>query len=131
MFTGTRLLAMDDDLRMKATECIQTNFLDVLETREFHILPTIKLELIGERNRVLIWWDMKNLDSTILKPKLMCDLVINWIAEQLRKDNDLQELCEYVWKFTRKSLFELEVLILDAFTLSQRWKTSWLCWYGW
>ncbi len=47
MFLGTRLLAMDDDLRMKATECIQENFVEVLETREFHLLPTIKLELVG------------------------------------------------------------------------------------
>ncbi len=47
MFLGTRLLAMDDDLRMKATECIQRNFIAVLETREFHLLPTIKLELVG------------------------------------------------------------------------------------
>jgi len=38
---------MDDDLRMKATECIQRNFIAVLETREFHLLPTIKLELVG------------------------------------------------------------------------------------
>jgi hypothetical protein len=48
MFLGTRLLAMDDDLQIKATECIQTNFLEVVDTREFHTLPTIKLELIGE-----------------------------------------------------------------------------------
>lgn len=46
-FSGTRLLAIDDDLRIKANECIQTNFLAVLETREFHLLPTIKLELIS------------------------------------------------------------------------------------
>jgi hypothetical protein len=33
----------------------------------------------------------------MLKSKLMCDLVINWIAEQLSKDDsNLQELCEYV-----------------------------------
>jgi hypothetical protein len=43
---------MDDDLRTKATECIQTNFVAVLETREFHILPTIKLELIGTDNKI-------------------------------------------------------------------------------
>lgn len=45
---------MDDDLRMKATECIHTNFLDVLETREFHVLPTIKLELIGRNHFFLL-----------------------------------------------------------------------------
>ncbi len=49
MFAGTRLLAMDDDLRMKATESIQTKFMDVLDTREFHLLPTIKLEFIGKK----------------------------------------------------------------------------------
>ncbi len=44
---------MDDDLRMKATECIQKNFLAVIETREFHTLPTIKLELIS-KNRTFV-----------------------------------------------------------------------------
>jgi hypothetical protein len=43
-----RLMAMDDDLRSKATECIQNNFFAILETREFHVLPSIKLELIGK-----------------------------------------------------------------------------------
>ncbi|CAF3649637.1 unnamed protein product [Adineta steineri] len=77
-----RLLAMDDELREKATECIETNFTAVLETREFHTLATIKLELV---------------DSTALKPKITCDLVINWIVEQLEKnDSNLQELCEYM-----------------------------------
>lgn len=46
-FLGTRLLAIDDDLRTKANEFIKNNFNAVLETREFHTLPTIKLELIG------------------------------------------------------------------------------------
>ncbi len=41
-------MAMDDDLRSKATECIQNNFFSVLETREFHALPSIKLELVGK-----------------------------------------------------------------------------------
>ena len=49
IFLGTRLLAVDDDLRTKASECIQTNFTAVLQTREFHTLPTIKLELIGKK----------------------------------------------------------------------------------
>lgn len=40
---------MDDDLRMKATECIHKNFSAVLDTREFHTLPTMKLELIGKK----------------------------------------------------------------------------------
>ncbi|CAF2445769.1 unnamed protein product [Rotaria sp. Silwood2] len=75
-----RLLAMDDDLRTKANECIQNNFAAVLETRECLMLPTIKLELI---------------DSKVLKPKVMCDLVINWIVQQLCKDNtNLPGLCE-------------------------------------
>jgi hypothetical protein len=39
---------------------------------------------------------MQDLDSTMFKPKLMCDLVINWLAEQLCEDSNLQELCEYV-----------------------------------
>jgi hypothetical protein len=42
---------MDDDLRTKAAECIQTNFTAVLETREFHTLSTVKLELVGEKKR--------------------------------------------------------------------------------
>ena len=50
--SGTRLLAMDDDLRTKAAECIQTNFLAVLETREFHTLSTIKLELVGKEKEI-------------------------------------------------------------------------------
>ena len=70
---------MDDDLRTQATEFIEKKFPTILETREFYSLPTIKLELIGE------------------KRKLIGDLVIIWIVEQLRKDNsNLQELCEYV-----------------------------------
>ncbi len=33
----------------------------------------------------------------MLKPKMMCDLVINWIVQQLSQNNsNLQELCEYV-----------------------------------
>ena len=39
---------MDDDLREKATECIQKNLTAVLDTREFHSVPTITLELIGK-----------------------------------------------------------------------------------
>lgn len=40
-----------------------------------------------------------SLDSTVLKSKTMCDLVINWIVEQLSNDDsNLQELCEYVSK---------------------------------
>ncbi|CAF4599059.1 unnamed protein product [Rotaria sp. Silwood1] len=73
---------MDDDLRTKANECIQNNFTAVLETRECLSLPTIKLELI---------------DSKVLKPKMMCDLVINWIVQQLCKDNsNLQGLYECI-----------------------------------
>jgi hypothetical protein len=41
-------MAVDDDLRNKATECIEKNFFAVLETREFHALPSIKLELVGK-----------------------------------------------------------------------------------
>ncbi|CAF0777365.1 unnamed protein product [Rotaria sp. Silwood1] len=79
---STRILAMDDDLRTKANECIQNNFTAVLETRECLSLPTIKLELI---------------DSKVLKPKMMCDLVINWIVQQLCKDNsNLQGLYECI-----------------------------------
>jgi hypothetical protein len=48
IFLGTCLMAVDDDLRNKATECIQNHFFAVLETREFHALPSIKLELIGK-----------------------------------------------------------------------------------
>jgi hypothetical protein len=47
---------MDDDLRTKATECIQTNFLAVLETRQFHTLPTIKLELVGKKNKIIFFF---------------------------------------------------------------------------
>jgi hypothetical protein len=43
-------MAIDDDLRSKATECIQNNFFAVLETREFHALSSLKLELVG-RNK--------------------------------------------------------------------------------
>ncbi|CAF1047277.1 unnamed protein product [Rotaria sordida] len=77
---STRSLAMDDDLRTKANECIQNNFTVVLETRECLTLPTIKLELI---------------DSKVLKPKIICDLVINWIIQHLCEENsDFQELCD-------------------------------------
>jgi hypothetical protein len=41
-------MAMDDDLRAKATECIQNKFLAVVETREFNALLSLKLELIGK-----------------------------------------------------------------------------------
>lgn len=41
-------MAIDDDLRNKATECIQNNFFPVLETREFHVLPSIKVDLISK-----------------------------------------------------------------------------------
>ena len=58
-FAGTRLLAMDDDLRHGATECIQNNFAAVLETREFHQLPTIKLELIGESETEVSSWSAR------------------------------------------------------------------------
>ena len=44
----TRQLAMDDDLKEKATEFIQKNFNSILDTREFHAIPTIKSELIGQ-----------------------------------------------------------------------------------
>lgn len=62
----------------------------------------------------------------MVKVKLMGDLVVNWIAEQLRKDNsNLQELCEYVrdnlviaGKIARNEIG------LDAPTLSQWRKTS-------
>lgn len=47
-------MAMDDDLRDKATECIRMNFSTVLETREFHILPSIKLELVGTKKKMLM-----------------------------------------------------------------------------
>ncbi|UJR37422.1 hypothetical protein I4U23_030125 [Adineta vaga] len=73
---------MDDDLREKAIECIQTKFTDVLETREFHMLSTIKLELV---------------DSIDIKPKTICNLVLTWIVDQLNNNNsNLQELCEYM-----------------------------------
>jgi hypothetical protein len=39
---------MDDNLREKATEYIQKNFTAILDTREFHMVPAIKLELIGK-----------------------------------------------------------------------------------
>ena len=42
---------MDDDLKEKATEFIQKNFNSILDTREFHAIPTIKAELIGKRTR--------------------------------------------------------------------------------
>ncbi|CAF2037873.1 unnamed protein product [Rotaria magnacalcarata] len=78
----TRLMAIDDELRMKASEFIQNNFFAVIETREFHALPSIKVELVG---------------ATILNTNIMCDLIINWISQQLRKDNSsLQELEEYL-----------------------------------
>jgi hypothetical protein len=73
---------MDDELRDRATECIQKNFLAILETREFHTLPSIKIELIG---------------AIKFKPNVMCDLILKWIVQQLQKDNSTtQELCEYV-----------------------------------
>ncbi|CAF3078570.1 unnamed protein product [Rotaria sp. Silwood2] len=76
-------MAIDDDLRMKATECIQNNFFAVLETREFHALPSIKIELV--------------VGSTTLNTNIMCDLILNWISQHLRKDNStLQELGEYM-----------------------------------
>ncbi|CAF0897373.1 unnamed protein product [Adineta ricciae] len=78
---STRLLAMDDDLRTKATDCIQNNFFSILETREFHALPSLQLELV---------------DYTISSIQLMCDLILNWIVEQLRKDKTLQEIGEYM-----------------------------------
>jgi hypothetical protein len=53
IFSGTRLLAMDDDLRTKASDCIETNFTAVLETREFNALPTIKIELVGRNNKIV------------------------------------------------------------------------------
>jgi len=54
----------------------------------------------------------------MLQPKVMCDLVINWIVQQLGKDNsNLQELCEYVCKLNF-SLKYKRIFILDAFTLS-------------
>lgn len=85
---------MDDDLRTQATEFIEKNFPEILETREFYSLPTIKLELIGE------------------KRKLIGDLVINWIVEQLRKDNsNLQELCEYVRRLVRMNICSLREMI--------------------
>ncbi|CAF0889575.1 unnamed protein product [Rotaria sordida] len=79
---STRLMAIDDDLRTKATECIQNNFFAVLETREFHALPSIKTELIS---------------STLLNTNIMCDLILNWISQQIHKDNStLHELGEYM-----------------------------------
>lgn len=48
---GTRQLAMDDDLKEKSTEFIQKNFNAILDTREFHAIPTIKFELIGKQYR--------------------------------------------------------------------------------
>ena len=48
---GIRLMAMDDDLRNKATERIQEEFYQVVQTREFHALPSIKLELIGQSKK--------------------------------------------------------------------------------
>ncbi|CAF1194991.1 unnamed protein product [Adineta steineri] len=78
---STRLLAVDDDLRTKATECIQNNFFAVLETREFHALPSIKLELV---------------DFTIPSTTIMCDLILNWIVQQLQRDKTLQEIGEYM-----------------------------------
>lgn len=50
LLKATRLLAIDDDLRMKATEFIQNNFFSVIETREFHALLSIKVELVGKNN---------------------------------------------------------------------------------
>ena len=44
---GVRLMAVDDDLRDRAIECIEKNFMEILQTREFHQLPSIKLELVG------------------------------------------------------------------------------------
>ena len=41
-------MAIDEELRTKAIECIQSQFFAVLETREFHALPSFKVELIGK-----------------------------------------------------------------------------------
>lgn len=51
---------MDDDLRSKATECIQNNFSALLETREFHSLPAVQIELVRKDNRInlLIQYNM-------------------------------------------------------------------------
>ncbi len=47
----------------------------------------------------------------------MCDLILNWIVQQLQKENStLQELGEYVCKTKEMRLFR--DLFLDAFTLS-------------
>ncbi len=45
-------MAIDDELRDKATECIQSQFFAVLQTREFHLLPSIKLELVGKNQKM-------------------------------------------------------------------------------
>jgi hypothetical protein len=49
---SVRLMAIDDELRDKATECIQSQFFAVLQTREFHLLPSIKLELVGKNQKM-------------------------------------------------------------------------------
>ena len=59
VYLGTRLLAMDDDLREKASECIQKNFFNVLQTREFSSLPSIKLEIIGKTNERFVDVEVK------------------------------------------------------------------------
>ena len=51
IFSGTRLFAIDDELRTKATEYIQTKFAAIKETREFLALPVVKLEIIGKNNK--------------------------------------------------------------------------------
>lgn len=50
----------------------------------------------------------------------MCDLVINWIVQQLSNDDsNLQELCEYVRKNNTNNEREniLLNIVLDAFTV--------------
>ncbi|CAF1096974.1 unnamed protein product [Didymodactylos carnosus] len=77
-----RLLAMDDELRSKAESYISNNFAAILETREFHTLPTIKVELIG---------------LTHVKITVVGELIMDWLLQQLVQDNKtIQELGEYV-----------------------------------
>ncbi len=51
----------------------------------------------------------------------MCDLILNWIVQQLQKENStLQELGEYVCKIKIKKKRLFQKLFVDAFTLSER-----------
>lgn len=107
-------MAVDDELRDRATECIKTNFLDVLETREFHLLPSIKLELIGKMI-LRIFVRLFQLDYLVNNVQHMSELILYWILQRMQRDHQtIQELSEYVGESTR-STFERRTFLDTSF----------------